>query len=225
MPIDLAEKGRTAAGARALILAAERLIATHGFWGASLRQITDAAGVRNASAVQYHFGSREGLLAAVYEYRFRDIDARRVARLTELESAGRQDDLRAVVDAMVKGLSEELKLRPEGNYFIRFLERRNREFGELAIEEGRYGNGAAWVQADAHLCRAMSYLPEEIIWVRLLTTRDHMLFGLASIAAALDREPALRGRIDLWIEALVDGLCAALLGPISQQSLSKLEQK
>jgi AcrR family transcriptional regulator len=225
MSIDLASRTPTAGSARSLILTAERLIATHGFWGASLRQITEAAGVRNASAVQYHFGSREGLLAAVYEHRFRQVDARRLEALTALERAGRQNDLRAVLDAMVKGLSEELKARPEGNYFIRFLERRNREFGDVPADDGRYSEGAAWSKADTHLCTAMAYLPEEIIWVRLLTARDHMLFGLASIEAALDREPALRSRIDLWIETLVDGLCAVLLAPISQQAMSKLQPR
>ena len=223
MSIDLVEKNRTVAGDQALILAAERLIATHGLWGASLRQITDAAGVRNASAVQYHFGSREGLLAAVYENRFREIDARRLANLAEIERSGRQDDLRAVVNAIVKGLSEELKERPEGNYFIRFLERRNREFGDLPVDDSAYPDGAAWVRAQVHLRRVMSYLPEEIIWSRLLTVREHTLFGLASIEAALERNVENRRRIDLWIEILVDGICAVVLAPLSQQTLAQFE--
>ena len=57
---------RPRGAALALILAAERLIAEHGSAIVSLRQITEAAGVSNTSAINYHFGSREALLLAVF---------------------------------------------------------------------------------------------------------------------------------------------------------------
>ena len=52
-----------------IVLAAERLFAERGIDGVSLRQIGTAAGNGNNSAVQYHFGSKERLLLAVFEYR------------------------------------------------------------------------------------------------------------------------------------------------------------
>ena len=45
-----------------LIDAAESLFAEHGIGGVSLREINRAAGARNAVAVQYHFGDREGII-------------------------------------------------------------------------------------------------------------------------------------------------------------------
>jgi AcrR family transcriptional regulator len=48
-----------------LIGAAERLFASRGIEGPSLREITREAGQRNTGALQYHFGDREGLLKAV----------------------------------------------------------------------------------------------------------------------------------------------------------------
>ncbi|MER8034292.1 TetR/AcrR family transcriptional regulator [Streptomyces hydrogenans] len=48
-----------------LIRAAEELFAAQGVDGAQLRDITRLAGQANPSAVQYHFGSRAGLLDAV----------------------------------------------------------------------------------------------------------------------------------------------------------------
>ena len=48
-----------------LIVAAERLFAEHGFDGVTLKQITAEAGQRNASALQYHFGSRVDLVRAI----------------------------------------------------------------------------------------------------------------------------------------------------------------
>src|ERR687892_231101 len=48
----------TGTTAERLIAAAESLFATHGIDGVSLREINRAAGARNASALQYHFGDR-----------------------------------------------------------------------------------------------------------------------------------------------------------------------
>lgn len=51
-----------------LLDAAEKLFADHGFFGVSVRDITELAQVRLA-AVNYHFGSKEGLFAKVLERR------------------------------------------------------------------------------------------------------------------------------------------------------------
>jgi TetR/AcrR family transcriptional regulator len=52
-------------GTRAAILeAATRIFASRGFVGASIRDITDASGI-NKSPIYHHFGSKEGLYAAV----------------------------------------------------------------------------------------------------------------------------------------------------------------
>ncbi|MFC9624784.1 TetR/AcrR family transcriptional regulator [Streptomyces sp. NPDC056930] len=52
-----------------LIRAAEEIFAAQGTDGAQLRDIVRLAGQNNPSAVQYHFGSRAGLLDAVMEGR------------------------------------------------------------------------------------------------------------------------------------------------------------
>ena len=65
---------------------AERLFADFGFPVTSLRDITHEADV-NLAAVNYHFGSKEALLEAVLERRFRPITDRRLALLDELEKA------------------------------------------------------------------------------------------------------------------------------------------
>ena len=51
-------------GRRAILVAAERMFADYGLHGASLRQISEAAGQKNTSAIQYHFGNRDRLVEA-----------------------------------------------------------------------------------------------------------------------------------------------------------------
>ncbi|MFD8533133.1 TetR family transcriptional regulator [Streptosporangium canum] len=68
-----------------LIAAAEELFSTRGIGAVSLNEIVRAAGARNATALQYHFGDRAGLLRAVLDKHARDVDERRHAMLDAYE--------------------------------------------------------------------------------------------------------------------------------------------
>uniref|UniRef100_UPI0010418D0F TetR/AcrR family transcriptional regulator n=1 Tax=Actinomadura fibrosa TaxID=111802 RepID=UPI0010418D0F len=59
-----------------LLDAAERLYAERGIDGVSLREIVQAAGARNATAVQYHFGDRGGVIRAIFARHLPDVSAR-----------------------------------------------------------------------------------------------------------------------------------------------------
>lgn len=80
-----------------LLQAAEGLFAVRGIEGVSLREIGVAAGHGNSAAVQYHFGTREGLVAAIFAYRVAQLDQIRLGMLAKLESAGAERDLAALL--------------------------------------------------------------------------------------------------------------------------------
>jgi AcrR family transcriptional regulator len=65
--------------------AAEHLFAEQGFAGTSLRSITTAAEA-NLAAVNYHYGSKEALLIAVFERRINPINEARIEGLDRLEA-------------------------------------------------------------------------------------------------------------------------------------------
>src|SRR5688572_22700399 len=92
-------------GARALIEAAERLIATQGL-GVPLREIGQAAGSANKVAVQYHFGDRQRLIEAVFEYRLPRLEAERSARLGDVEVDGRLAEPGALLDVLFRPIAE-----------------------------------------------------------------------------------------------------------------------
>ena len=79
---------------------AERLFAKQGFHVATLRQITQNAGV-NLAAVNYHFGSKQALMRAIFKRR---LDALNTARMYQLDQAleNNPPELEEVLDAFVQ---------------------------------------------------------------------------------------------------------------------------
>jgi AcrR family transcriptional regulator len=100
-----------------LVEAAEVLFAEHGIGGVSLREINRAAGAKNAVAVQYHFGDREGIVRAITSKHFPAVDARRHAMLDEYVAQGK-DDIRALAAAWVRPLASKLDDRHGGLEFL-----------------------------------------------------------------------------------------------------------
>lgn len=94
-----------------LLDAAERLLAEHGLAETSVRMITEKAEA-NVAAVNYHFGSKDDLVKAVFMRRLREIDDMRMQRLDALEVGGRQPDVEEITRAfmeplVVQGISRE----------------------------------------------------------------------------------------------------------------------
>ena len=79
---------------------AEQLFAERGYAATSLRAVTQAAGV-NLAAVNYHFGSKTGLLFAVVERRVNPVNAERLRLLDTLESGPEPPELEAVLRAFI----------------------------------------------------------------------------------------------------------------------------
>jgi AcrR family transcriptional regulator len=105
-----------------ILLAAERLFADRGF-GVSLREIGTAAGQRNHSAVQYHFGTRDQLITELFEYRMAPLNRRRMSLIGELRSAGRDRDLPALAGAYIRPLAEHVIAHRGASWYLRFAVR------------------------------------------------------------------------------------------------------
>jgi AcrR family transcriptional regulator len=87
---------------RARILdAAERLVADQGIEATSLRAVTTAAKV-NLAAVNYHFGSKDALIVAVYSRRVGPINQQRLALLDSAEAATGGPTLESVLASYIE---------------------------------------------------------------------------------------------------------------------------
>src|SRR3954466_6966235 len=100
-----------------LIATAEELFAERGIEGVSLREINAAAGQKNSTALQYHFGDRYGLLRAVLRKHGAGIDAERHAMLDGYD-ADQLADLRELAAALVTPLAAKLADRNGGREYL-----------------------------------------------------------------------------------------------------------
>lgn len=94
---------------RKLFDAAEQLFADRGFEAVSLRDVTQLAET-NVAAVNYHFGSREGLATLVMTRFLTPVNEERLARLDSLEHKwSGKPPLEETIDAFVRPLISQVR--------------------------------------------------------------------------------------------------------------------
>lgn len=97
-----------------ILTAAEELFAGVGYKSASLRAITAEAGV-NLAAVNYYFGSKEGLLEAVFERRLRPLNELRQRMLKEIqERSAEKGQSPPIKDVLAAFIEPVLKMKNSG---------------------------------------------------------------------------------------------------------------
>ena len=204
------------ASARRIVEVAERLFALHGIDGVSLRQIAAAAGTANNSAVNYHFGSKEGLISAIFQYRLPQLTSERKM----LAARSDPDDLRSRFEAYYLPVLHIAEATD--NHYVSFVEQLQRRWvsagasgtsgatlpdlpseGQQAIEDFR-----------RDLERLLLHLDVPLRRIRIATAMSTSLY------AAADRERAVAGEVErppfeLFVSALLDGIVGFLEAPVS----------
>lgn len=183
-----------------LVRAAEEMFAEHGP-GVSLRDIAIAAGQRNNSAVNYHFGSRDGLVTAVIERRTAAMEQARVRMLAD--AAGTEV---ALAD-LVRILAGPMLTTPyaEGStHYARFLEqvRTHPAVADAVRDADRW---PAVRKVTTMIAAHLAHLPP--------VARRHRIAAMSTalFALAADRERARAdGRRHLGVDELVRMLTGLL---------------
>lgn len=192
----------------ALLSAAERLFAERGSDAVSLREITAAAGAGNASAVQYHFGDRRGLVRALLARHEAAIEARRHALLDAYEASG-EPDVRGLAVALVQPLADELTAHGGVGYLqlvADLYNRPNPTFAPSSLDD------------TTHSFQRWRRLVEPLLspeGVRLHRRFDALRFTVAELAR---RGRAGRRDHRLFTSQLIDLVVALLTAPVSAET-------
>lgn len=193
-----------------ILLAAERLIAERGS-AVPLRDIALAAGQRNNSAVQYHFGSRDGLIEAVVEYRMPALDARRLELLADHEAAGHADGPRALVEILARPMLD-VPQELGATHHSRFLDQvRNHP----AVHDGaRLSNESRTTVriVMTRLDRALGSIPSRTRHRRIRWMSTALLAFLADHERAVEA-----GQVPTTDPARIDDLLDALVGILTAE--------
>jgi AcrR family transcriptional regulator len=188
---------------------AERLFAERGLEGVSLREVSVAAGQRNNYAIQYHFGDRDGLIKAIYEYRARELNERRLASIAELQQQGRAGDARTLLRALLEPHARHIG--DTHSSFLGFLAQLHLARGHLVYfeaEQPQYMEGFNLIVG--RIRRTLPQLPDDVFRRRLL-----LAFGWA-ISAMANYERAVNGPgpFALTVTQLLDEIVVMLVGAL-----------
>lgn len=176
--------GRDATETREKLLrAAEHLFARHGL-DVPIREIHALAGQRNASAIQYHFGGKDELIAALVDRKAPSPEEMAAVRV-DLEL--RKDEPRSFVEAIVRRLALNLAT-PESRDYIRFsFHLMNGVSMRTVLAEGPEHHSMAAVYAETELVRQMfPGLPERLVRERAVATMSFITFEVAERARLID---------------------------------------
>ena len=216
--VSMSALGRTPTSAAgestrtALLRAAERLFAELGIGPTSTRAILREAGQRNESALQYHFGGREGLIDALYTGRGAEVGDERERMLRELDDSGERQDVRRLCAVAVLPPVRIVRRDPEFALFLKVV-------GQLAFLPSdalqdraiRY-TGASAEEVSARI-RAKLPIPTALADRRIELM--HRTAALALSQRALSGGSFAGPDADLFFETLLDAMAAVLEGPVS----------
>lgn len=192
-----------------LISAAERLFATRGIDGVSLREINRSAGQKNNGALQYHFEGRAGLLQAILDKHKRDVEITRHALLEQFETGSRTDP-RPLVGAFILPLAAKLHDTSGGPEFLRIAaELVNRPDGDPATPD-RAESLYRWTAL------VEPFLPVGTVGAPL----HRRLAAIRFVHVELGRRAMqIQRRNDqLFVSYLTDLTTSLLLGPVSSET-------
>jgi len=204
-----------------LLDAAERLFLEHGLDEVSLRAIVREAGQRNQSALQYHFGGREELIAAILNRRMQQVEARRRSLVDAALASGAALDLRDGCALLVRA---PFLLCRERRDFRTFLG----QFGQRLLASGRDISLAADHHRFPSLQEMRRLLRQELghLHPELLALRIENANGLSLLAISrrARRGGSFRGRrAELFFNNLVDQVTAMLAAPVSPATEALLD--
>ena len=200
--------------------AAEALFAERGFAMTPLRQVTRRANA-NIAAVNYHFGSKEGLLQAVFERRLLPLNHERMTRLERLRTGPQPIELEALIHAFIE---PALDLTGNGVPFTRLL---GRSYGEAGDTLRKYIHQQYREVLDRFRHEVAANLPwlpnNELRWRLqfLLGAASYAMGGIDLMRLVASCELSDSTNRNALLQRLVTFLAAGLRAPVNDSATTR----
>jgi AcrR family transcriptional regulator len=198
-----------------LLDTAETLFGERGVAGVSLREIRLAAGARNTAAVQFHFGNREGLYAALTERHMPGIAAIQQTLYEDMIARGREKDPRTLVEVLVRPAAEYLSRGSSERAWVKIMA----DFGQapnLRLKQMVVVAPPAAQKAGAELYdQLIREIPADLARERIVAMAQIAVHMCADRARLEDEPDGSRRHVPgpVFVENLVDMVTGALFAP------------
>ncbi|SMC29265.1 transcriptional regulator, TetR family [Andreprevotia lacus DSM 23236] len=212
----MAESAKAQETSVRILDAAEILFVEHGFDGTSMRLITQSAAV-NIAAVNYYFGSKDGLYRAVFERRAEPFARLTIANIDALERSKPAPLADDIVSAFIQS-ALQLGADPEygGLTFVRLLARAYVEPHPILKESMPRRYGEVVRRYAGALQKALPHLTEnEVHWrFHFLTSAMFSAFAGNNVLRLFMEQPKTNARDpQLVARMLLPFLVAGLVAP------------
>jgi AcrR family transcriptional regulator len=198
-----------------LLDVAEQLFGQRGVEAVSLSEIRVASGARNTAAIQFHFGNREGLLEALKERHMAGITALQHALYAETIATGRADDVRSLVEVLVRPAADYLVRGPSERAWVKIMAELG-QLPDLRLDQMALAAPPAAQEAGGLLYRLLTeVMPSELARERLVALALIAVHLCANRARLHDDPERSRAHVDddVFVDNLVDMTTAALFAP------------
>jgi AcrR family transcriptional regulator len=206
-----------------IIVAAEELFARTGVARTSLRAITALARV-NLAAVNYHFGSKEGLVDEVYRRRLEPLNKARLANLEQLEKRRRKPTLEEILEAFMTPVANLARDPAQGGPTVMRLLGQTHAEAEAPYKSWFAGEYKRVLERyHAALCRALPELPPEDVRWRLQFLVGALTYPVAErqLVELVSGESMSPDDVIHVVRRLMPFVAAGFRAPVSVSKVSK----
>jgi len=196
----------------ALLDTAERLFAERGIGAVSNRQVSEAAGQGNNTAVGYHFGTKSDLLRAIVRRHQDDVENRRAVLVGD---AGLSADVRTWVDCLVRPTAEHLASLGPLTWYARLTAQLVADPSLRQVFTDEALSSTSLQDALAGIERSRPDIPDFVRVQRDAMSRQLITYGFAEREEALaaTRADACRQTWESFATGLTDGITGMWLAP------------
>ncbi len=203
-----------------IVATAERLYAERGVEAVSLVEVSRAAGQRNRSAAQYHFGDKAGLIDAILEKHAPGIEVARHRMLDALETRETDVSLRELVEALVAPVAAKLDDPDGGVAFLRIQAQLLSVPGVDLAARAKTNRGAERL---SRWIARIAPIPTGLLQPRMVIVAGLLFRGLVELTHREEAQaPEARA---LFVAALVDAIEAVLAAPPSSATRALLANR
>jgi AcrR family transcriptional regulator len=200
-----------------LVATAEQLFAQRGVASVSLNEITRAAEQKNRNAVHYHFGSKDGLIQAIFDKHQIPIAAQRSQLLGQINRI-EKPTLTDVVTALVQPVAARLEDADGGIAYIKISSQLSAANTLSYFHPEQSSSGisiASWPDMSPLWAPYLKRLPGKVREQRMSLVVGMLFHGLADHALFREQMQPGLGDTQLMVSNLIDSICAVLNAPVS----------